>query len=208
MKGIILAGGSGSRLMPLTKVTNKHLLPVAGKPMLYYPIQKLTEAGITDILVVTGTNHMGDIVRCLGSGRAFGCSFTYRVQDEAGGIAQALSLAKMVPNLERYGIAVTNDAGKVCQIIEKPDATKLNELQDSVEYTGFFAVTGIYFYDQRVFDIIDELKPSKRGELEITDVNNRYLEWGELRYSMLENGWTDAGTPHSLWFANQLLSER
>jgi len=248
MKGIILAGGSGSRLMPLTKVTNKHLLPVAGKPMLYYPIQKLTEAGITDILVVTGTNHMGDIVRCLGSGRDFGCSFTYRVQDEAGGIAQALSLArgfcygermcvllgdnifeddlgalvadfqqqdrgarvvlKMVPNLERYGIAVTNDAGKVCQIIEKPDATKLNELQDSVEYTGFFAVTGIYFYDQRVFDIIDELKPSKRGELEITDVNNRYLEWGELRYSMLENGWTDAGTPHSLWFANQLLSER
>jgi glucose-1-phosphate thymidylyltransferase len=248
MKGVILAGGSGTRLMPLTKVTNKHLLPVAGKPMLFYPIEKLVAAGITDILIVTGTNHMGDIVGCLGSGKDFGCRFTYRVQDEAGGIAQALSLArgfcygermcvllgdnifeddlsiwvdefhrqergarlilKLVPNLDRYGIAVTNDAGKVCEIIEKPSSKQLNILHDNDEYTGFFAVTGIYFYDQRVFDIVDTLSPSGRGEFEITDVNNRYLEWGELRYSKMDGGWTDAGTHQSLWFANQLLATR
>lgn len=246
MKGIVLAGGSGTRLLPLTKVTNKHLLPIGRQPMIFYPIQKLIDAGIKDILIVTGTEHMGDIVRCLGSGKAFGCSFTYRVQDEAGGIAQALGLArgfcygerlcvilgdnifedgledwvaayqkqdrgamvvlKTVPNLERFGIAVVDANDKIREIVEKPDAKKLNDLHDNKEYTGFHAVTGVYFYDQRVFDIIESLAPSGRGELEITDVNARYLEWGELSYVMMEGGWTDAGTHHSLWFANQLMT--
>ena len=246
MKGIILAGGSGTRLLPLTMAINKHLLPVGQKPMIFYPIEKLVEAGITDILIVTGTEHMGSIVQTLGSGRAFGCTFTYKVQDEAGGIAQALGLArgfcygermcvllgdnifaddlttwviefnnqergariilKLVSNLERFGIAVTDSASRLREIVEKPDADELNRLHDNKEYTGFHAVTGIYFYDQRVFDIIDSLKPSDRNELEITDVNNKYLEWGEMRHSIMENGWTDAGTHNSLWFANQLIS--
>jgi len=246
MKGIVLAGGNGTRLMPLTKVTNKHLLPVGQNPMIFYPIHKLVEAGITDILVVTGTDHMGDIVGCLGSGKEFGCTFTYKVQDEAGGIAQALGLArgfcygermcvilgdnifeddlatwanefnnqergarvilKLLSNLDRFGIAVTDKDKRIREIVEKPDAAALNRLHDNKEYKGCFAVTGIYFYDQKVFDIIDSLKPSGRGELEITDVNNKYLEWGELQYSMMEKGWTDAGTHQSLWFANQLVS--
>jgi glucose-1-phosphate thymidylyltransferase len=253
MKGIVLAGGNGTRLMPLTKVTNKHLLPVGQNPMIFYPICKLVDAGITDILIVTGTDHMGDIVGCLGSGKEFGCTFTYKVQDEAGGIAQALGLArgfcygermcvilgdnifedsldeyvkeynkqirggmvllKEVENPERYGVAelipiedldgVLGTAGspndpskwKIVSIEEKPTEPNSN-----------YAVTGIYFYDQRVFEIIDTLCPSNRGELEITDVNNAYIEWGELKYSIMKKRWTDAGTHQSLWFANQMIS--
>jgi glucose-1-phosphate thymidylyltransferase len=246
MRGVVLAGGNGTRLLPLTKITNKHLLPVGRKPMIFYPVQKLVDAGITDILVVTGTEHMGDIVGCLGSGKDFGCTFTYKVQDEAGGIAQALGLArgfcygermcvilgdnifeddlsiwvneynkqergariilKLVTNLDRFGIAVTDKDNKLREIVEKPNGKELDRLHENKEYKGFHAVTGIYFYDQRVFDIIDTLKPSDRGELEITDVNNKYLEWGELQYSIMEKGWTDAGTHHSLWFANQMIS--
>jgi glucose-1-phosphate thymidylyltransferase len=234
MKGVILAGGSGSRLHPLTKVTNKHLLPVGEKPMIFYAIEKLTKAGITDIMVITGTGHMGSIVQCLGSGKDFDCSFTYRVQDEHGGIAQALGLCrghcygerlcillgdnifqddlkpyldvyreqergamvllKRVPDPQRYGVAIFDEFNNISRIEEKPK----NPQSDH-------AVTGVYFYDQKVFNIIDELRPSARGELEISDVNNRYLEWGELRFEVLKGYWTDAGTLTSLQHANELV---
>ena len=208
-KGIVLAGGNGTRLLPLTTCINKHLLPVGLKPMIFYPIEKLVEAGITDILIVTGTEHMGSIVQTLGSGKDFGCTFTYKVQDEAGGIAQALGLArgfcygermcvilgdnifedslaswvnefekqergariilKLVTDLARFGIAMTDKDNKLREIIEKPDEKEIERLNTHKDYKGFHAVTGIYFYDQRVFDIIDTLKPSDRGEVEITE---------------------------------------
>ncbi len=231
MKGIILAGGTGSRLYPLTKVTNKHLLPVGDKPMIYHPIEKLIEVGIEEILIVTGTDHMGDVVNLLGSGKDFGCRFTYKVQDEAGGIAQALGLAENfagddpvivilgdnifqksldtaienypgtgaqiliqeVHDPQRYGVAEL-DGNKVISIEEKPVIPKSN-----------YAVTGIYFYDSEVFNCIKTLKPSGRGELEITDVNNFYIEKGEMTSSVLEGWWTDAGTPESYNHANKLV---
>jgi glucose-1-phosphate thymidylyltransferase len=233
LRGIVLAGGTGSRLMPLTKVTNKHLLPVGKKPMIYYPIEKLTSIGIEEILVVTGIEHMGDVVSLLGSGKQLGCRFTYKVQDEAGGIAQALGLAenfaqakpvvvilgdnvfeanlkdyadrfisqktgarillKQVPNPERFGVAqVSGD--KIIAIKEKPKKPKSD-----------FAIIGIYFYDNSVFDIIRALKPSARGELEITDVNNAYIAKNQLAYDILEGWWTDAGTFESLVWANELV---
>lgn len=230
MKGIILAGGTGSRLYPLTKVTNKHLLPVGDQPMIYHPINKLTEAGIEEILIVTGTEHMGDVVNLLGSGKDFGCRFTYKVQDEAGGIAQALGLAenfaggdpvvvilgdnifesslneavesfegqgaqiliKEVPDPGRYGVAEL-DGDKVISIEEKPEEPKSN-----------YAVTGIYFYDPEVFECIRTLKPSDRGELEITDVNNYYISKGTMKSAEMKGWWTDAGTPESYRLANKL----
>ena len=230
MKGIVLAGGTGSRLYPLTKVTNKHLLPVGKKPMIFYPIEKLIEVEIEEILIVTGTEHMGDVVNLLGSGKDFGCRFTYKVQDEAGGIAQALGLAenfcgnepmtvilgdnvfeknlskamenypgsgaqiliKQVQDPERFGVAEL-DGDKIIGIEEKPEKPKSD-----------YAVTGIYMYDAAVFDLIKNLKPSKRGELEITDVNNHYIKQGTMRYSILDGWWTDAGTPDSYIVANNL----
>ncbi|MDZ7755493.1 sugar phosphate nucleotidyltransferase [Rhodohalobacter sp.] len=233
MKGIVLAGGTGSRLYPLTKVTNKHLLPVGNKPMIYYPIEKLTGAGVEEILIVTGTEHMGDVVNLLGSGKDFGCRFTYKVQDEAGGIAQALGLArnfvgddsmavilgdnifesdlsdarkdfeensaqiliKEVDDPQRFGVAEL-DGDKIIGIEEKPDEPKSN-----------YAVTGIYFYPPDVFDVIENLEPSDRGELEITDVNNYYIRNGRMKYSILEGWWTDAGTPDSYKRANQLTTK-
>ncbi|NBC67247.1 MAG: NTP transferase domain-containing protein [Bacteroidetes bacterium] len=230
MKGIVLAGGTGSRLYPLTKVTNKHLLPVGNKPMIYYPIEKLTEAGIEEILIVTGTEHMGDVVNLLGSGKDFGCRFTYKVQDEAGGIAQALGLAenfcgdepmtvilgdnifeaglskalenydnsgaqiliKQVEDPERFGVAEL-EGDRIIGIEEKPDQPKSE-----------FAVTGIYMYDSQVFELIKNLEPSDRGELEITDVNNYYIKNGAMKYSILDGWWTDAGTPESYKVANNL----
>ena len=233
LKGVVLAGGTGSRLMPLTKVTNKHLLPIGQKPMIYYPIEKLTSIGIDQILIVTGVEYMGDVVSLLGSGKEFGCQFTYKVQDEAGGIAQALGLAenfaqgqlsavilgdnvfqanlkghadkfisqktgarvllKQVPNPQRFGVAQISD-GKVISIDEKPKKPKSD-----------YIVTGIYFYDATVFDIIRTLKPSGRGELEISDVNNAYIEKGQLAYDILDGWWTDAGTFESLNRANELV---
>ena len=231
MKGIILAGGTGSRLYPLTKVTNKHLLPIGDKPMIYYPIQKLTEVGIDEILIVTGTEHMGDVVNLLGSGKDFGCRFTYKVQDEAGGIAQALGLAenfvgddsmtviladnifetsldkamksypgnggqillKEVDDPERFGVAQVDD-DKIIGIEEKPDQPKSN-----------LAVTGVYIFDSEVFDYIRELEPSDRGELEITDVNNRYIKQDAMRFSVMDGWWTDAGTHDSYKRANELV---
>jgi len=232
LRGVVLAGGTGSRLFPLTKVTNKHLLPVGREPMIFHPIKKLVEAGITEILIVTGTEHMGDVVGLLGSGKDFGCEFTYRVQDEAGGIAQALGLAKRfgrggrlavilgdnifesslapftaafraqprgakilvqeVPDPGRYGVAVT-EGSRVLKILEKPK-----------DPPSSLAVTGVYFYDEAVFDIIATLRPSGRGELEITDVNNAYIARGELTWDPLPGWWTDAGTFESLQLANEL----
>ncbi|MBW8041630.1 MAG: NTP transferase domain-containing protein [Planctomycetes bacterium] len=233
LRGIILAGGTGSRLMPLTKVTNKHLLPIGQKPMIYYPIEKLTSIGIQEILIVTGIEHMGDVVSLLGSGKQFGCRFTYKVQDEAGGIAQALGLAenfaqrkpvvvilgdnifeanlkdyadrfisqkigarvllKQVQNPQRFGVAqVSGD--KIIGIEEKPKKPKSD-----------YAIIGLYFYDPSVFDIIRALKPSARGEFEITDVNNAYIAQDRLAYDILEGWWTDAGTFESLDRANELV---
>ena len=216
MKGIILAGGTGSRLFPLTKVTNKHLLPVGRKPMIYHPIEKLLDAGIDEIMIITGLEHMGAVVNLLGSGRDFGCKFTYKVQDEAGGIAQALGLAesfvgkdlcavilgdnifednlghyisnfkkqklgakiliKEVPDPQRYGVAEIKNK-KILSIEEKPKEPK-----------SPYCVTGIYMYDSKVFDFIKNLIPSRRGELEITDVNNQYIKLNELTYDIL-HGW-------------------
>ena len=233
LKGIVLAGGTGSRLMPLTKVTNKHLLPIGQKPMIYYPIEKLTAIGIEEILIVTGVEHMGDVVSLLGSGINFGCRFTYKVQDQAGGIAQALALAenfaqsqllavilgdnifranlksyadrfvaqetgarillKQMPNPQRFGVAELSD-GKIINIEEKPKVSKSD-----------YAVTGIYFYDDTVFNIIRTLKPSARGELEITHVNDAYIAKGQLSYDILDGWWTDAGTFESLNRANELV---
>lgn len=233
MKGIILAGGLGSRLHPLTEITNKHLLPVGKEPMIWHPVRQLVMSKIKEILIVTSTHHMGDIVNSLGSGKRFGCQFTYRVQDEAGGIAHALALGerfaegqavtvllgdnifertiaphvdafrkqkrgarvllKQVGDPERYGVAAL-DEHQVIEIEEKPKQPKSNH-----------AVVGCYMYDAHVFEVIRTVKPSKRGELEITDVNNAYIRKKQLAFSFVEGRWTDAGTFESLIEANTLL---
>lgn len=236
MKGIILAGGLGTRLHPLTKVTNKHLLPVHDKPMIFYPIETLINAGINDILIVTGGNNAGDFLRLLGNGRDFGLEhINYTYQEGEGGIAEALGLAeyfasgdricvvlgdniieknilravesygrqeagakillKEVPDPQRFGVPVL-EGEKVVKIEEKPKQPK-----------SIYAVTGIYMYDSRVFDIIKTLEPSARGELEITDVNNAYIERGELTWDLLDGWWTDAGTFESLLKATNLVAE-
>jgi glucose-1-phosphate thymidylyltransferase len=236
MKGVILAGGTGTRLFPLTKVTNKHLLPVGNEPMIFNPIKQLLSADITDILVVTSKEHMGDIVNLLGSGVDFGCTFTFKVQETAGGIAQALYLArgfvnddnvivilgdnilthsikphvnafikhsstsarillKKVEGPERYGVAALDERNKmILEIEEKPKSPKSN-----------YAVIGVYMYNPSVFKIIETLKPSDRGELEISDVNNEYVKRMELSYGIVRGDWTDAGTMESLQYANKLL---
>ena len=240
MKGIILAGGLGSRLRPLTLVTNKHLLPVFDRPMIYYPIECLLNAGIRDVLIVTGGEHAGDFLKLLKNGKHLGLRhLEYAYQEGEGGIADALKLAeefsdsgkicvvlgdniiegnirkaagdfftqrsgaklllKQVPDPERFGVARFEGdppRGKIVEIIEKPKAPPSN-----------LAVTGIYFYDNDVFQICKTLKPSGRGELEITDVNNAYLKRGDLTYDMLEGWWTDAGTFESLYRATKFVAE-
>jgi glucose-1-phosphate thymidylyltransferase len=236
MKGVVLAGGTGSRLNPLTRVTNKHLLPIYNKPMVYYPIQTLVNAGIEEILLVTGGKNAGDFLRLLGNGRDFGLRhLNYTYQEGEGGIAEALGLAeyfagrepicvilgdniienniclaaesfrkqmegakillKVVPDAQRFGVAEIR-GDHVVGIEEKPKNPKSN-----------CAVIGIYFYDATVFQKIRRLKPSGRGELEITDVNNFYIEDGKLTYEILEGWWTDAGTFESLLHANTLVAE-
>ncbi len=236
MKGVILAGGLGTRLFPLTKITNKHLLPVFDRPMIYYPIEAMVKAGITDIMIVTGGRKSGDFLSLLGNGKDFGLKhLNYTYQEGEGGIAEALGLAehwaagapvcvilgdniiekniakaaadfrkqgkgakillKEVPDPERFGVA-TISAGKVTKIIEKPKNPQSN-----------LAVIGIYMYDGRVWDIIHTLKPSDRGELEITDVNNWYIQDGSMTYETLTGWWTDAGTFKSLHSAASLVAE-
>jgi len=236
MKGVVLAGGSGSRLNPLTRVTNKHLLPVYDKPMVYYPIQTLVNAGIEEILLVTGGKNAGDFLRLLGNGRDFGLKhLNYTYQEGAGGIAEALGLAeffagrdsicvilgdniiennilhavdnfksqtdgarillKEVEDAQRFGVAEVQ-GDRIVGIEEKPQAPKSN-----------YAVVGIYLYDKSVFEKIRRLKPSGRGELEITDVNNFYIDEGKLTYEVLDGWWTDAGTFESLLRANNLVAE-
>ena len=235
MKGVILAGGLGKRLEPLTRITNKHLLPVYGKPMIYYPIQTLVDAGIKDILIVTGGNHAGEFLRLLGNGSEFGLQdINYTYQKGEGGIAEALDLAehfadndkivvilgdnlleksikqyvsdfskqpkgakillKKVDDPERFGVAEIKE-NQIIKIVEKPKQPKSD-----------YAVTGFYMYDKKVFDIIKTLKPSGRGELEITDVNNEYIKRGEMTFAVLDGWWSDCGTHEALLRANNLVA--
>jgi len=235
MKGVVLAGGLGTRLLPLTKVTNKHLLPIYNKPMVFYPIQTLVNAGVREIMLVTGGNNAGDFLRLLGNGKEFGLKhLNYTYQEGEGGIADALRLAehfadgepvcvmlgdniiegnilaatkafrqqqggakillKEVKDPQRFGVPVL-EGKRVVRIEEKPANPQSS-----------YAVTGVYFYDASVFDIIKTLKPSGRGELEITDVNNAYIAAGTLTWDVLDGWWTDAGTIESLYLANQLVS--
>jgi glucose-1-phosphate thymidylyltransferase len=236
VKGVILAGGLGSRLRPLTKVTNKHLLPVYDKPMIFYPIETLCRAGINDIMIVTGGNSAGDFLRLLGNGREFGLKdIAYTYQEGEGGIADALKLCenfvdgdrvavvlgdnimkdditpfvrkfekqksgarillKEVTDPQRFGVPVLQ-GDRIVAIEEKPDLPKSS-----------YAVTGVYMYDERVFEYCKLLKPSARGELEITDVNNRYIADGDLYYDILDGWWTDAGTFESLQYASLKVAE-
>ncbi len=236
MKGVILAGGLGSRMLPCTKVTNKHLLPVYNKPMIYYPLNTLVKGGLKDIMIVTGGNNAGDFLRLLGNGSEFGLKdISYTYQEGEGGIADALKLAenfvdedkvivmlgdniikddiseainefekqpkgakiflKEVSDPERFGVAEIKD-GKVINIEEKPEDPKSN-----------YSVIGLYMYDSDVFEIAKTLKPSNRGELEITDVNNEYIRKGLMTYSIIDGWWTDAGTFESLYRASKLVAE-
>jgi glucose-1-phosphate thymidylyltransferase len=237
LKGVVLAGGTGSRLAPLTRVTNKHLLPVYDRPMVYYPIQLLVDAGIRDVMVVTGGNSAGDFLKLLGNGEAFGLEqMQYGYQKGAGGIAEALGLTryfvgdddvvvilgdnilenpisgavqsfreqgggarvllKAVHDPERFGVAEVED-GRIARIVEKPQDPRSD-----------LAVIGVYMYDNSVFDIVGALEPSARGELEITDVNNAYLERGQLHHDVIDGWWTDAGTFESLHRATCLVRDQ
>lgn len=236
MKGVILAGGLGSRLHPLTKITNKHLLPVYDQPMIYYPIRSLINAGIDDIMIVTGGNSAGDFLRLLGNGKDFGLKhLNYTYQEGEGGIADALSLVEhfadeepicvvLGDNIIEKNIRAAADAyreqGKGAKILLKrvhdPQRFGVPELdgervlrieEKPSEPKSDFAVIGIYFYDNSVFDVIRGLEPSARGELEITDVNNHYIERGEMTWNELEGWWTDAGTFDSLLRASNLVAE-
>ena len=233
MKGIILAGGKGLRLYPLTKATNKHLLPVGREPMIYHSIRQLCSAGITEILVVTSTDHMGDVVRCLGSGTEFGCSLSYRVQEAAGGIAHALALAEdfaggaricvvLGDNIFQRSIAPYAEnfrqqkqgARVLLKAVNEPrhygvaalDEHHVIEIEEKpATPKSDYAVVGLYFYDASVFDIIRTIEPSARGELEITAVNNHYIADGLLQYDVCSGEWTDAGKFDSYHDANRIL---
>lgn len=236
MKGVILAGGLGMRLSPLTKITNKHLLPVFDKPMIYYPLRTLVNAGINDILIVTGGNNAGDFLRLLGNGKEFGLKhINYTYQEGEGGIAEALRLAEFFADEERLcvilgdNIIERNITGAVEAFKKQKKGAKilLKEVPDPQRFgvpelkgdqivrieekpanpKSKYAVTGIYMYDHSVFDLIRPLKPSQRGELEITDVNNAYIEQGTMTYDILDGWWSDAGTFDSLLYASKLVAE-
>ena len=234
LKGVILAGGLGTRLYPLTKVTSKHLLPVGNEPMVFHGVKQLTTAGITDILIVTNPQYVGDFVNALGSGKDFGCEFTYRVQEEAKGIAHALALAEGFANNSSIAVLLGDNVfetsirhavddfhaqPKGARVLLKrvPDPERygvavLNgndrivAIEEKPEHPkSNYAVVGVYFYDASVFDIIRTIAPSARGEYEITAVNNAYIQRGELAYSFVQGKWVDAGTFDSLSEANQIL---
>jgi glucose-1-phosphate thymidylyltransferase len=236
MRGIILAGGTGSRLRPLTLVTNKHLLPVYDRPMIFHGIEYLCDANITDIMIVTGREYCGDFMNLLGSGKDLGVNLTFKIQEEANGIAGALSLcrdfarggpilvllgdnlleygvkplvgqyyqynngamifAKSVPDPQRFGVVTLDEERHVTNIVEKPEKPETN-----------LAVIGIYIYDYQVFNIIETLVPSLRGELEITDVNRKYMEMGKLRCGEVQGWWSDAGVIESLFTATKLIHD-
>ncbi len=230
MKGIILAGGHGTRLLPLTKVTSKQLLPVYDKPMIMHPLQTLLRAGIKDILFIIAPDHAGDFLKLLGSGKEFGARFTYEIQDKPEGLAQAFIIgaefigkdnvcmilgdnifeddfsstikrfkkgaqifAKKVSDPERFGVVKFDKQMKAMEIVEKPK-----------QFLSSYAITGLYIYDNRVVDVATNSKPSERGELEITDLHNWYLQKGELKVDLVEGDWVDAGTFDSLFKASQL----
>lgn len=233
MKGIVLAGGSGTRLKPITKVVNKQLMLIYDLPLVYYPIQTLIQGGIKDIFIISGPEHSGDLLNLLGSGREFGVRFTYDIQEQPQGLAQALGLAKdfadggpvvmvlgdnvftddlgpairsfqapgakvflkTVPDPQRFGVPEIR-AGKIVRILEKPTVPPTD-----------YCVTGLYCYDGSVFDVIKTLKPSARGEYEITDVNNVYIERGQLSYEVISGEWVDAGTFDSILRASQVIAE-
>jgi len=234
MKGIILAGGSGTRLRPLTTITSKQLLPLYNKPMIFFPLQTLLDAGIKDILIIVAPQNAGDFLKLLGSGKEFGCKFTYEIQDQAEGIAQAFNIgenfigkddvtlilgdnifednfseaiqtfkdggrvfAKKVTDPERFGVVEFDDQKKAISIEEKPDKAKSN-----------YAVTGLYIYDNSVIEKIKHLKPSERGELEITDVNNLYLKEGNLDVAEVKGKWFDTGTFESMHEAINFVRNR
>jgi glucose-1-phosphate thymidylyltransferase len=234
MKGIILSGGKGTRLYPLTKVTSKQLLPIYNKPMIFYPLEVLLKAGIKDILVIVAPDHCGDYMKLLGSGKEFGCKFTYEIQDEPKGLPEAFIIgesfmdnesvalilgdnifendftnaitsfktgakifAKEVEDPERFGVVKFDDTGKALQIVEKPK-----------EFVSQYAIPGLYIYDNRVVEVAKNLKPSARGELEITDLHNWYLEKGELQVEPITGEWIDAGTFESLYKATELARKK
>jgi glucose-1-phosphate thymidylyltransferase len=237
MKGIVLAGGLGSRLLPLTKVTNKHLLPIYNKPMIYYPIETLVRAGITEILIVTGGNSAGEFLKLLGNGKEFGLKhINYTYQEGEGGIADALRLAEHFADDNPIAVIlgdniIQDDIGGAVKRfnqqvrgakiflkeVERPERFGVAEIQNGrilqieekpLNPKSRMAVTGIYMFDPEVFSIIKGLVPSGRGELEITDVNNVYIHEGRMTYEVLEGWWTDAGTFESLYHANSLVAEK
>lgn len=234
MKGIILAGGAGTRLHPLTRVTSKQLLPIYNKPMIYYPLETLLAAGIRDILIIIAPDHAGDFLKLLGSGKQFGCRFAYEVQDKPEGLAQAFLIgenfigddnvtlilgdnlfeddfskpiqtfetgarvfAKKVPDPQRFGVVAFDEQNRVTSIVEKPK-----------EPLSDYAVTGLYIYDNTVVSKAKSLKPSARGEIEITDLNNLYLQEGKLDVAFVEGKWLDTGTFESLYEAITFAREK
>ena len=233
MKGIVLAGGTGSRLSPLTDVTNKHLLPIGMKPMIFYPIERLVKAGITDIMIITGTSHMGAMFDLLGSGARLNCQFTYRVQDTPDGIGGALKLCQdfvgtdsclvilgdniftgdLTEHVNRY----EKDIGTGCMLFlrkvsdpHRYGVATLDKDGKLVKITekpkvpdSNLCITGVYIYDSNVFNIISDIRSSSRGELEVTDINNEYIKSGLTNFCILEGFWTDAGVPESYRFANE-----
>lgn len=234
MKGIVLAGGTGSRLSPLTKTTNKHLLPIYDRPMIYYPIQTLVDSGIKDIMIVTGGRNSGDFLRLLANGKEFGANFYYAYQEGEGGIAEALALAERFAGGDRMCVILGDNIveqsirGAVEEFRRQPKGARilLKEVEDAqrfgvAELTGDrvvgieekpehpksrYAVTGVYMYDESVFDKCRTLVPSRRGELEITDVNNAYIAEGSMSFAFLNGWWTDAGTFESLLRASNLVA--
>jgi glucose-1-phosphate thymidylyltransferase len=236
MKGVVLAGGLGTRMYPLTKVTNKHLLPIYNQPMIYYPIRTLVDAGIDEILIVTGGNSAGDFLRLLGNGKEFGLRhINYTYQEGEGGIAAALSLAEYFADNDKIVVILGDNIieGNIRGAVESFRAQKdgarilLKEVADPQRFgvpvfegekivridekpltpASSYAVIGIYMYDHRVFDFIKTLKPSERGELEITDVNNFYIREGKIAWDLLEGWWTDAGTFDSLQYAGGMVAK-
>ena len=233
MRGIILAGGKGTRLYPLTKVTNKHLLPVGHEPMIFHPVRQLVGAGIVDVLVITSTEHMGEVVRLLGSGKEFGCRFTYRVQEDALGIADALALGEdfaagqavtvlLADNIFTHSIRTfvhrfqsqARGARVLLKSVDDPsrygvaalDEKQVIEIEEKpASPKSPYAVVGAYCYDKQVWDIIRRMGISPRGEYEITSVNNQYIQIGQLEYDIVEGDWTDAGTFESLAEANAMM---